>query len=94
MLSRRGFLARLVAAPVVALTVLRAPVKQHWIDDLISFKPEETGISIRDIQQFEAASGSINRFDVLYGFANLTPEFVVRITAEEALPWWNPRRWL
>jgi P22 coat protein - gene protein 5 len=96
MISRRGFLARLVAAPVIALTVLRAPARQGWIDDLISFKPvsqESLGISIRYIQQFDVtADHNVTRFDVLYGVANLSPELAVRITDE--LPWWNPRRWL
>ena len=91
MISRRGFLARLVAAPLIALTVLRPPVRAHWLDDL-SAVPAETGISIRFIRSYDiAASSMVNRLDVLYGVAALTPEFALRVSE---YPWWDIRRWL
>jgi hypothetical protein len=90
-ISRRGFLTRLIAAPVIALTILRAPIRAHWLDDLIA-SPSETGISMRFIQSFDVTTASaVNRLDVLYGVATLQPNFIIRVTE---YPWWDIRRWL
>lgn len=92
MISRRGFLTRLIAAPIVALTVLRTPIEYDWLGELRALKAADQ-ISMRYVEQFDiATTGAVNRLDVLYGFATFQPDFVVRITDE--LPWWNSRRWL
>lgn len=92
MMNRRGFLARLIAAPVVALAVLRAPIKPvEWLP-APPVVAEPLGISIRFIQSFDMqAAQRVNRLDVVYGVGDLTPEFAVRSIA---YPWWSPRRWM
>lgn len=97
MISRRGFLARLAAAPIVALAVLRAPVRDLGAFDFEPFVApavtgESLGISIRFIRQFDVqAAQNVSKFDVLYGVGNLAPQFA-RVVSEP-LPWWSPRRW-
>lgn len=89
-MNRRGFLARLIAAPVVAMAVLRAPIFERPI----AFVPDATeGFSIRYIQNFEVDAGSVTRFDCLYGFATLNPEMAVRLYSDP-LPWYSLRRWI
>lgn len=78
MIGRRGFL-KAIGVGVLGLSMaLRNPEQQF------SFKPprnEETGISIRFIKNWEVVeSCEIRRLDVLYGYAELTPQFVARMT--------------
>jgi hypothetical protein len=92
-MTRRGFLARLIAAPVIAMTVLRAPLHLEPIGGWPELAPSaQTGISIRFVRDFVIDADRMpNRFDMLYGMANLSPEFALRVTDR---PWWSLRRWL
>ncbi len=91
-MTRRGFLARLIAAPVIALTVLRAPLNFEPVGGWPELSPQPTGISMRFVQDFVVDVDKLpTRWDVLYGIADLSPEFAVRL---QDRPWWSFRRWL
>jgi hypothetical protein len=92
-MTRRGFIARLIAAPVIALTVLRAPLNLEPIGGWPELAPAADGLSIRFVREFVIDADRMpNRFDVLYGMANFSPQFAVRVMDEK--PWWSLRRWL
>ena len=78
-MTRRGFLARLFAAPVVALAVLRAPVVVQPVE---GWDVPPTGIAMRFVQNFDIESDRMpHRFDVLYGFGDLTSTSATRVQA-------------
>lgn len=101
MITRRGFLARLAAAPIVALALPKAPVaeaewgpvesvtEEDWYADQ-NVVDNRTGISIRYVRQFDAVRTDVKRLDCLVGYGNLAPEFAVRTMG---YTWWSPRRW-
>jgi hypothetical protein len=69
MLTRRGFLACLLAAPVAAAVALRAKPAPAPSD----------GTSIRFIRTFDLQTGGMPcRMDVFYGFGTVRPDFVYR----------------
>jgi hypothetical protein len=67
--NRRGFLARLFAAPIVALSILKAPVIQEPITPL-AFHPDAFAFAMRTVD--------LTRCDVIYGFATVAPDFAIR----------------
>lgn len=70
MMSRRGFLARLTAAPIVALTLLKAPARPHTLGSF-GEEPSVTPHLYDDGQ----------RFDILYGYGSFSQSCAVRIEA-------------
>lgn len=77
MMGRRGFL-KFIGVGVLGLTLaLKRP------DAPIDFAPprDDNGMSVRFIRNWDAVkTQDITRFDVLYGYANVRPEFAVRLT--------------
>lgn len=69
MITRRGFLARLAAAPIVALALLKAPVAEAEAAPLV-FRADAFAM---------VGDGFANRFDVLYSFATVQKEYQVRV---------------
>lgn len=92
-MNRRGFLQRLIAAPIAALmattrpVAVAAPVASSQVAPTLQFHPDAFAmvappISIRVVRQFEISADRLpTRFDVLYGVATIRPAFAVRVVS-------------
>jgi len=80
-MTRRTFLRTLLAAPAAAVAVLAiAPTMATAPLEVIT-PIVEPGISMRLVKQYEMqVDQMVTRYDVLYGYANVRPEQMCRIT--------------
>lgn len=88
-MNRRGFLSRLLAAPLAAYAVGRG-VPPTTISAVTvpfttlsfhrdAFAMVQPGISMRVVRNYLIDTGApVHRFDVLYGSAQLAPSFAIQ----------------
>lgn len=92
MTGRRAFLAQLFAAPIIALAVLRTPLRFEPVAGWPASE-EPLGLSMRFVESYDISTLTLpTRMDVIYGAAEIIPEWACRVT--EQRPWWSLRRWI